>query len=206
MRTLRFERLERRDLMSVCSPMDVNNDHYITPADVLNVINTLNGNQSPNVMSDVNQDGKTTPIDALIVINWINFNGITRAPMSCMAFGDVVIDTSPIRRWTPAKTTSLAEISWSKDVDTFNRAFIFIEFIGDPPLNLQVKGVNGDIGAKVHYDHEHGWAFMSEFTANSKAGTSWILYGDANPGKIRVYLVDAMLLEPVSIGAWRVVE
>jgi len=69
-------------------PMDVDNDTYISPLDVLNMINELNapkfitgnGNTLPEITDlispppyfDVDDDGTLSPLDVLIVINYLN--------------------------------------------------------------------------------------------------------------------------------------
>jgi hypothetical protein len=66
-------------------PEDVNGDGYVSPIDVLIVVNGLNqkgtfpvptgstGNgEPPSEMPDVNDDGVVSPVDALLIINHIN--------------------------------------------------------------------------------------------------------------------------------------
>ncbi len=66
--------------------MDVNDDNFISPIDVLQVITYLNDPALPPALSlpapgaapywDVNGDGFVTPLDALIIVNYLN--GISR--------------------------------------------------------------------------------------------------------------------------------
>ncbi len=66
-------------------PEDVNGDGYVSPIDVLIVVNGLNqkgtfpvpaggtaNGEPPSAMPDVNDDGVVSPVDALIIINHIN--------------------------------------------------------------------------------------------------------------------------------------
>lgn len=56
------------------SPLDTNNDGFVSARDALLVINELNQNRgsarSPRL--DTNQDGQVSPIDALLIINQLN--------------------------------------------------------------------------------------------------------------------------------------
>lgn len=64
-------------------PMDVNHSGFVSPLDVLMIINRLNatgshklpppvGNQPPPPYYDTNADGDSTPLDVLLVINSLN--------------------------------------------------------------------------------------------------------------------------------------
>ena len=79
-RRLRVESLERRQLLAAdglhnfLQPMDVNDDHQVTPIDALAVINFINrdGAARPDLFLDVNDDASVAPIDALRVVNYLN--------------------------------------------------------------------------------------------------------------------------------------
>jgi hypothetical protein len=62
-------------------PMDVDNDRWISPLDVLMLVNTLNRdgsrslpilNSAPEFYYDVNSDELVSPLDVLLVINFLN--------------------------------------------------------------------------------------------------------------------------------------
>lgn len=79
MRPLRFEPLERRDLLAgdACAApdsYDVNGSGDIGPADVLEIVNGLNSG-SQNLRLDADCSGLVAPLDALVVINHINTHG-----------------------------------------------------------------------------------------------------------------------------------
>ncbi len=78
-------------------PFDISGDGFISPIDVLLVINYLNSNNSPRIpdnqppefgMLDVNNDGFVTPIDALIPINYLNSGGAPEGEQATIQFGD----------------------------------------------------------------------------------------------------------------------
>jgi hypothetical protein len=87
-RRLRLEVLETRHLLSGFwtndfNRLDVNDDGFVLPIDVLNVVNHLTAQGShvladppagvsPQRFVDVNQDGSVSPLDGLIVINHLN--------------------------------------------------------------------------------------------------------------------------------------
>jgi hypothetical protein len=85
-RTLRFETLEGRQLLAAewhnsALPSDVSNDEWVSPRDVLLIVQKLNdpdGRQLPIPRPtgapyfDVNADGFLSPIDALLVLNALN--------------------------------------------------------------------------------------------------------------------------------------
>lgn len=61
------------------NPLDVDNDGYVSPTDVLVVFNTLNrfaegeeSSQAIGMFPDVSGDGFISPVDALLVINYLN--------------------------------------------------------------------------------------------------------------------------------------
>ncbi len=61
------------------NPLDVNADGYVSPRDLLHVLNGLNGKTTPaegvpgiSLFLDVNGDGYPSPIDALLVITHLN--------------------------------------------------------------------------------------------------------------------------------------
>ncbi len=68
------------------NPFDVNDDGFVSPIDVLSIINDLNtfgsrvltrpsANEQPPPFLDVSSDGFTSPIDVLLVINFLNLVG-----------------------------------------------------------------------------------------------------------------------------------
>ena len=86
------------------SPLDVNNDGFISPIDVLAVINALNtggarslfegageGESSDRFYIDTNGDGMLSPMDALNVINYLNANSQGR-----QAEGESTLSTSSL--------------------------------------------------------------------------------------------------------------
>ena len=72
------------------NPLDVNDDGFISPMDVLLIINDINsfgarsllgtlpGNSLPSYFIDVNGDYKSTPMDILLVINYLNNESIEK--------------------------------------------------------------------------------------------------------------------------------
>ncbi|GAB5403165.1 MAG: hypothetical protein Aurels2KO_13960 [Aureliella sp.] len=62
--------------MSLSQRCDVNQDQFVSPQDVLQIINTLNNPsesaQRGRQMQDVSRDGVVSPLDALLVINMLN--------------------------------------------------------------------------------------------------------------------------------------
>ncbi len=67
------------------NPLDVNNDGFVSPIDVLGVVNALNsggagpltsggGEGETKMFVDTSADGVLSPLDALLVINWLNKN------------------------------------------------------------------------------------------------------------------------------------
>ncbi|MEM8733593.1 MAG: G8 domain-containing protein [Planctomycetota bacterium] len=77
--------MEERDsglsLHNAGMPMDVNNDGFVSPADVLTIVNHLTRNSSGLIRElalttqdyiDVNGDDAATPIDVLLVVNFLN--------------------------------------------------------------------------------------------------------------------------------------
>jgi hypothetical protein len=61
-----------RQFMGVADPLDVNGDGFITPMDVLIVINAVNRDGLLATTHDVNGDGVLTPFDALVIVNVLN--------------------------------------------------------------------------------------------------------------------------------------
>ncbi len=54
-------------------PRDVNGDEFVSPLDVLLIINTINsGDLDSDHQCDTNNDGSISPIDALMVVNRLN--------------------------------------------------------------------------------------------------------------------------------------
>jgi hypothetical protein len=65
------------------NPLDVDDDQFVSPLDVLLLVNDINANRarelddigpSGNRFLDVDDDGSISPLDVLAVINWINAN------------------------------------------------------------------------------------------------------------------------------------
>lgn len=87
---IRIEQLEKRELLAAdlggmrhnhAEPLDVNADTFVSPMDVLSVVNELNARsagRTPQIPEgqqrffDVNDDGAVSPVDALSVVNGVN--------------------------------------------------------------------------------------------------------------------------------------
>lgn len=94
MRKLRFEALERRDLLAgdacaIPDSYDVNDSGDIGPADVLEIVNGLNAEIQESRL-DADCSGRVAPLDALVVINHVNAYGAgTPAWFPVKDFADV---------------------------------------------------------------------------------------------------------------------
>ena len=99
-RRLRLESLESRQLLAGVwnndfNSLDVNDDGFVLPMDVLVSVNDLNRNGArtlgalpdgvePPAFLDVNDDGSASPVDSLILINQLNLG----SEMSLVALGE----------------------------------------------------------------------------------------------------------------------
>jgi len=95
-RLLRVAQLEPRQLLNVdwrnpVDSLDVDNDSFISPLDVLVIINDLNANGArslPNVKDptrpflDPMGDQNVSPLDVLTIINYLNANKDTKGFLS----------------------------------------------------------------------------------------------------------------------------
>jgi len=110
-------------------PMDVDNDTYISPLDVLNMINELNapkvitgnGNKLPEITDsvspppyyDVDDDGTLSPLDVLIVINYLNLqngsptNGTAPRPVETWQNSKFATDVNDDQSLDPRDVLSL---------------------------------------------------------------------------------------------------
>lgn len=80
-RDLLVETLDERNMFAGLSTLDASGDGYLSPLDVLMVINHLNQNTALySPATDANLDGVNSPIDALLGINVLNQNLSIEAP------------------------------------------------------------------------------------------------------------------------------
>lgn len=105
-RKLRMENLEERDLLAtdcVSLPLDTNLDRFVSPVDVLVLVNAVNeagGNHPDDVFShpgfnhDVDRDGFTTVYDIDLVVQDIDANGSHPVILECEESSSASLDVT----------------------------------------------------------------------------------------------------------------
>lgn len=141
---------------------DVNNDGFVTPNDVLLVINSLNANGPQTLTNeptppylDVNGDGLVTANDALQVINAINSNSNSEGEGGA-SFASLM----------PSPVTPVAEAEASPRLAGAGNTSVpmDIPFTGDPSGQTMVPGV-ADLA--VSQRQHFGWRFVADVNHRS---------------------------------------
>jgi hypothetical protein len=174
-----FESLERRALCAIWQnadlPCDVDRSDFVTPADALVVINSLNQHGSRSLDGsdrstedpwlDVNGDAWSSPMDALQIINAIHRNSQIAAVTAALTpaddpnFNGVVLSdhvhlrgsTSPLSRVRIQRmddgtdTSTVAWQGWSDDNGSFEAVLA-----AQPGLNSVAIEVRDELGRKAN--------------------------------------------------------
>ena len=123
---------------SAHAALDVNGDNFVTPIDVLFVINYLNtvtsdslSSQAPPERLDVNHDAAVSPLDALLIINFLN----TRSAASLNGEGE----SAPVDAGQPAIGLAPAANAWSRGRNLSKESSDLLSRSSQKPATVEEK-------------------------------------------------------------------
>ncbi|GIW99402.1 MAG: hypothetical protein KatS3mg111_2735 [Pirellulaceae bacterium] len=167
--------------------LDVSGDEFVSPIDVLQVINYLNNPSTPKVLSlpasgvppyvDVNGNGFVEPLDALIVINYLNSLRRSGGGEGEGAGGDALT-----MGWTESND-SLLSIGSAETVLASNWAAGLENLLRTPaqrPEPTPEHPVDAAVLEAIDVDLEGIDSVLSTSPASDPVDVAWELYGQAD--------------------------